>query len=159
MVDADNANEEASGGEEIDDEGHAPIRGKVARILNIRDLVLNRGTDHSVYVGMEFVILNRNAQNIVDPETSKVIGSVPIAKTIVKVVSVQDELAIARTFRQSKGNSLAALAIFAGGPREETLRTKESTAQQELDEKDSYVKTGDDAVEVQDGDEYLLPPI
>lgn len=141
------------------DEGDEPIRGQVARILNLKDLVINRGGAHGVYVGMQFVILNRNAQNIVDPETDEVIGSVPVAKTIVKVVNVQDQMSIARTFRETRSTSLVAtMAIFSDTPRAETLKTQESTAVQELDEKDSFVKRGDEAVEVTDRDEYLLPP-
>ena len=138
-----------------------PIRAKVAKILNITDLVLNRGASQGVHVGMEFVILNRYASDITDPETKQVIGSVPVAKTIVKVVNVQEEMAIARTFRKSEGGGLTtaiALSSVFGGPRRETLRTSESTAVQELDEKDSFVKGGDDAVEVTDSSEYLLPP-
>ncbi len=137
----------------------SPIRGRVARILNVKDLVLNRGSSHGVFIGMQFVVLNPIGQDIVDPETNAVIGSVPIAKTIVKVVSLQDELSIARTFRESGGSGLTGITWLMSGPREETLRTTESTAVQELDEKDSYVKTGDEVVEVRDSDEYLLPPI
>jgi hypothetical protein len=141
--------------EEADEE---PIRAKVAQILTVKDLVLNKGSDHGVYVGMQFVILNRNAKDIVDPDTGKVIGSVPVAKTIVKAVSVQDQMSIARTFR-STDNTLLALAMFASGSaREETLRTKERSAVQELDEADSYVKRGDEAVEVTDPDDFLIPP-
>lgn len=137
--------------------GTGLIRAKVAQILTAKDLVINAGSSHGVHVGMQFVILNRNGKDIVDPVTGKVIGSVPVAKTIVKVVSVQDEMAIARTFRAAT-NAFAALSLMSGGKREETLRAGEATVVEELDEADSYVKRGDDAVEVDDPDDYLLPP-
>jgi hypothetical protein len=136
-----------------------PIRAKVARILTITDLVLNKGKDDGVYPGMEFVILNRNASNIRDPDTKEIIGSVPVAKTIVKVVNAQPGLAIARTFRnRGQRNDAFGLAALLSSYRGETLKTDEETAVQELDEKDSYVKTGDDAVQVTDQEEYLIPP-
>ncbi len=143
--------------ESDDDPGtEEPIHAKVAQILTAKDLVLNVGTIHGAYLGMQFVILNRNGKDVVDPDSGKIIGSVPVAKTIVKVISVQDEMCIARTFR-STTNAFAAIALIAGGNREETLRTSEATAVQELDEADSYVKHGDDAVEVEDLNDYLLP--
>lgn len=138
------------------------IEGKVAKILTERDLVINRGIDDGVEVGMRFKILNPNGSNIRDPDdTSKIIGTVEMTKVIVKVVSVQDHLCVARTFQTIEipasgtlggiasiyANSVAGLGT-AGGSRVETLRSTEKMASQEIDEADSYIRTGDPAVQI-----------
>lgn len=135
------------------------IRGSVAQILNERELVINRGTEHGVEVGMRFAVLNRNGANIVDPETGEELGSVDVEKTLVKVVRVQDRVSVARTFRTfyEPATGIGVLSGLAGRPGKhvpETLRTTDSTYQAEIDEKDSYIKRGDPVVQVVK-DEFL----
>lgn len=139
-----------------------PIEGKVARLLTVRDLVINRGSTHGVEIGMRFKILNPNGQSIRDPDTHDIIGSVEMVKVVVKVVEVQENLCVARTFKTIKTEpsgafgsmSLGAIASMAdvigtaGGTRVETLRTNEKLLEQEIDETESYVRTGDPAVQV-----------
>jgi hypothetical protein len=124
------------------------IRAKVAQLLNSTDLALNKGANHGVEVGMKFAVLDPIGRDIEDPETGEVIGSVDIAKTVLKIVRVEPGLSVARTFRsrQSGGFGLGALAGLAG-TREETLRSDERRLQQMLDPKDSKVKVGDTAVQ------------
>jgi hypothetical protein len=74
------------------------IRGKVAQILNVRELVINRGSDAGVIEGMEFAVLNRQGTRIVDPDTEQELGSVEIPKVLVRVVRVEPRLAVARTY-------------------------------------------------------------
>ena len=135
------------------------VEGKVAQILNARELVINRGTEHGVDVGMRFAILNTRGAGIVDPETGKDIGSIELPKVLVKVVRVQELLSVARTFRTIKvaGGSLyvGAFDALTRAPKivPETLKTDESRLQDELDESESYVKISDPAVQII-GDEY-----
>src|ERR1700730_3824695 len=75
------------------------IRARVAEVLTERELVLNKGSEDGVSIGMRFAILNRKGADIVDPDTGKSMGPVELEKTIVKVVRLQERLAIARTFR------------------------------------------------------------
>ncbi|PZE26692.1 hypothetical protein [Curtobacterium sp. MCLR17_042] len=127
-----------------DDEG---IRAKVAQLLNSTDLALNKGATHGVEVGMKFAILDPIGRDIEDPETHEVIGSVDIAKTVLKIVRVEPGLSVARTFRsRQSGLGLGALAGITG-TKEETLRSDERRLQQMLDPKDSKVKVGDTAVQ------------
>jgi hypothetical protein len=126
------------------------IRGFVAELIDDRTLVINRGFDHGVQVGMRFAVLNRKGANVKDPETGEPIGSVEVEKVLVKVVRVGPQLAVARTFRSFTsgfGN------IFSNTSRRETLRTNSATYKQELSEQDSYVKIGDPVVEAV-GDEF-----
>ena len=46
------------------------IEGKVAAILNERDLVINRGSDSGVQEGMRFGVVEKDVP-IVDPDTEK----------------------------------------------------------------------------------------
>ena len=138
------------------------IEGKVARILNERELVINRGSRDGVEIGMRFAILNPNGIDITDPETHEVLGSVPIAKTIVKVVRVDERMSVGRTFRtipgRAGGSVFSAIAALSPIPdRPETLRAGERTVYQEISEEESSVKTGDPAIETRRDDEYTLP--
>ncbi|MER7994399.1 hypothetical protein [Micromonospora chalcea] len=120
------------------------IRGKVAQLIDERTLVINRGAEHGVQVGMRFAVLNRKGADVVDPDTNEPIGSVDVEKVLVKVVRVEARLAVARTFRSF---TTGIGAMFQSGVRHETLRTDSATYKQELDEEDSYVKIGDPVVE------------
>lgn len=134
------------------------VEAKVARILNARTLVINKGQSAGVEVGMQFAVLNRQGADIKDPETDEVIGSVELPKVIVKVVQVQESMAVASTFREFRRAGLADLVRFSdqivGGTLVETLRTDERRLdQEELNETESYVRAGDTAVQVV-GDEF-----
>ena len=123
-----------------------PIRALVAQILNSTDLALNRGSDHGIEVGMKFAVLDPIGRDIRDPETQEVIGSIDIAKTVLKVVQVSPQLCVARTFRaRQSGLNFGALAL--GGTKEETLRSDETRLQQTLHPDDSKVSVGDTAVQ------------
>ena len=127
----------------------SPIRGKVARVLNSREVALNKGSNDGVAVGMIFKILSPTGSAIKDPDTGEVLGSVELTKTRVKVTEVQDRVCVAstyHTYRINLGGSGSGLAGLFEPPkwetRIETLKTDEATLE-ELDEKDAYVKTGD----------------
>lgn len=140
-----------------------PIRGFVARILNTRELVLNIGSEHNVRQGMYFDVLDPNAENITDPKSGELLGSIDRPKVRVKITTVQERLSIASTYKQTKTNvggiggmkiNLPASSIFARElmppkwiTKYETLKTEEKTWE-DLDEEKSYVKTGDPVVQV-----------
>jgi hypothetical protein len=140
-----------------------PIRGKVARVLNSRELALNLGSDHGVRIGMFFDVLDPKGDNITDPDTGEIIGSIERAKVRVKVISVQTKLSVASTYKKEKvniGGSGSLVGFGSSGlsklflPPEyvtqyETLKTQERTWE-DLSEDESYVKSGDPVVEVQE---------
>jgi hypothetical protein len=140
-----------------------PIRGKVARVLNSRELALNLGSEHGVKIGMFFDILDPKGDNITDPDTGEIIGSIERAKVRVKVVSVQARLSVASTYKKERvniGGSGSLVGFGSSGlsklflPPEyitqyETLKTQERTWE-DLSEDESYVKSGDPVVEVQE---------
>lgn len=124
------------------------IEGKVAQILTERELVINVGEASGVRVGMRFAVLNRKGANIVDPDTGKNLGSVDLPKTFVKVISVEEKMAVARTFREFTRTTISTIFGGPAKPEFETLKLNSQTAKAELDEADSYVKIGDPVVQM-----------
>ena len=129
-----------------------PIRGKVARVLNAREVAINVGSRDGVEVGMIFKILSTKGSQITDPDTEDLLGSVELEKTRVKVIMVQERIAVASTYRSKKVN------VGGTGPdygallfeppkwetRVETLKIDEAiNVREELDEEDAYVYRGD----------------
>jgi hypothetical protein len=137
------------------------IRGKVAAVLNNREVALNIGEDDGVSLGMRFAILNRKGIGVTDPDTGEPLGDVPVAKTVVKVTRVDGpHLSTARTFRTIPGKPgvaelLARTSAFAGTlDRTETLAIDPSREDVvEIEDRDSYVKRGDTVIQTV-GDEY-----
>lgn len=135
------------------------IRGKVAKIINSRELVLNVGEDNGVVEGMIFEILDPKGEKIYDPETEEFLGSLEIAKVRVKVKTVEKKLSIAITYRKKTLN------IGGYGPNlsdfsrvllpsqwieeYETFKTDEKTIE-DIREEESIVKVGDPVKEIRD---------
>jgi hypothetical protein len=136
------------------------IRGKVARVLNARELVINRGADDGVSEGMRFAVLSDAGENIEDPDTGELLGSVYRAKVEVEVVSAKAKLAIARTFKVKRrnlgGSGLGSLGKAFEAPKwveePQTFKTEEKTWE-DLDESESYVHTGDPIEQILDDDD------
>lgn len=135
-----------------------PIRGKVARILTARELALNVGTKSGVHIGMYFDVLDPKGEDVKDPDTGQVLGSIDRPKVRVQVTKVQENLCIASTYRKTEVNvggqgvsinrSLSDLFMPPKiVTKYETLKTKEATWE-DLNEADSFVKTGDPVVQV-----------
>lgn len=61
------------------------IRGKVARILNSRELAINVGAADGVKVGMYFDVLDPKGEDIKDPDSGEVLGSLERPKVRVKL--------------------------------------------------------------------------
>ena len=131
-----------------------PIRGKVARILNSREMVINIGSRDGVAVGMRFDVMDTTGENIKDPDTGELLGSVERSKVRVEVAKVQEKLSVAYTYKKKRmnegGNMGLVSQMFMPAKwvtKYETLKTDEQTWE-DLQEIDSYVKTGDPVVEV-----------
>lgn len=139
------------------------IEGRVAEILNSRELVLNKGDEHGVMVGMVFEILAPQGEDIRDPVTDEVLGSVERPKVVVRIVQVEPKLAVARTFRSRRRNVGGAdttkswMRLFEP-PRYvteyDTLKTSERTWE-DLSEEESFVKRGDPARQTHKYDDEL----
>ncbi len=136
-----------------------PIRGKVAQILNTREVALNIGTNDGVELGMLFDIMIPNAYDIADPDTGTVLGSLDRPKTRVKIIQAKDNLSLATTYRTKRvnvGGQGFLLSSMFEAPRwvtkYETLKINESleNSAYELSDADSYISIGDPVVQVFD---------
>lgn len=131
--------------------GDAPIEGKVAKILNERQIVINRGATSGVENGMIFKIISSSGLDVEDPDTGEVLGDVELIKTYVKIEEVQEKMAIAATFVKKKyktGGSLTLPDFNMFAPertvtRVETLALKDNYTFPELSEEESFVKVHD----------------
>lgn len=139
------------------------IQGKVAAILNRRELVMTVGSDNGVRKGMKFAVLNPIGLDIRDPDSGESLGTVEMHKVLVEVVRVQEKVSVGRTFKTVRRNiggmgsiGLDVESIFK--PRRivevpETLEVAAKPHAEELSEEDSLVKVGDPVVQVAD-DEF-----
>ena len=135
-----------------------PITGKIARILNSREVALNIGKEQGVQSGMLFEILSPNQSEIRDPDTGAMLGSVALPKVKVMITRVQDKVSVASTYRTKRVDvrRFSTSADVFKSPkwekRYETLKAGGAfeSATERLDESDSYVAVGDPVVQVID---------
>lgn len=131
-----------------------PIRGKVARVLNSREIAINVGADKGVDVGMRFDVLDPKYENITDPDTDELLGSIERSKVRVQIIRVQEKLSIASTYRKKTINVGGAWGSFSEflmpadwRTKYETLKTKEQDWEY-IEAKESYVNVGDPVAQV-----------
>lgn len=144
-----------------------PIRGKIAKVLNSREVALNVGTEHGVQSGMTFDILFPGSGEVTDPDTGEVLGSVDLPRTSVRITKAHDKFAIATTYRSKRVNVGSAGYTGVGSAtdnlrkifepprwetRYETLKIEGGfeAAAEEMGEHESYVSRGDPVVQVVD---------
>ena len=123
-----------------------PISGKVACVLNTREIAINVGAKDGVVVDMLFDVLDTRYINITDPDTKERLGSIVRSKVRVKIIDVHDKLSVATTYRTEGadiGARVGGSISFSG--RIETLEKggKLGDEPDDIDESESYVKTGD----------------
>jgi len=135
------------------------IEGKVASVLNERELAINIGSEHGVTVGMKFKVLADKPTEIRDPETGKSLGTLDRDKVRVKATEVQARFSVCRTYKKRYVGGTSFFSIYAASsmltqPREvaETLKAEDSSLPPPLSEKESYVKKGDRVVQLVDDD-------
>ncbi len=73
------------------------IKGKVAAVLNERDLVINKGSDDSVLEGMLFQVRQPDFR-ITDPDSGAELGVIARDKIKVRVVEVHPQFSVAKTY-------------------------------------------------------------
>ena len=74
------------------------IEGKIAEILNTRELVINRGSDHGVVPDMVFAVMEPHL-SIVDPDTEEPLGDLKREKIRVRVSETYPRFSLARTYQ------------------------------------------------------------
>lgn len=136
------------------------IRAKVARVLNSREVAITAGSLQGVVTGMLFDVMDPKGEDIRDPDTGEILGSIERPKVRVQVTQTQDRISVASTFKKERINTggtgllmneLGAVSRAFMPPKYvvkyETLKTDEKTWE-DLNEEESYVKSGDPVVQV-----------
>ncbi len=125
------------------------IKGKVAKIMNERELALNRGADAGVQEGMRFQVLQPEVV-IEDPDTKEQLGILQREKIKVKVVEVHPKYSIAQTYETyqatfpfSAAESLGPFSAAVARTRVRTLYGEQPAAQQRIDAQGATVSVGD----------------
>lgn len=141
------------------------IEGRVAQILNARELVINIGQDNGVLEGMKFAILSEAPTEIRDPETGELLDTIDREKVRVKASEVRSKITICKTFvvkeiAGGKLHSSAVEALFGVGtiahelrpPRSivETLKAEDKDFLPPLSPEESYVKIKDRVIQILD---------
>ena len=112
--------------------GHELIRGKVAVVLNSRQLVINRGSDHGVEKGMRFSV--QEELSITDPDNGEPLGDMPREVVKVQVIDVHPRYALAHTYETYSAPAALPLPIdpvplalqtALGVPRKQEIRVKQ----------------------------------
>jgi hypothetical protein len=135
-----------------DETNREPLMGKVAGIVNERELAINIGSDQGVKREMIFRIMSDSPAEVYDPDTQELLGKFEREKVRVEVVMVHKRFAICRTFRTRTigGGFDFGLRSMMEPPRKvlETLKADDSSFIPPLPEEKSYVKKGDCAIQV-----------
>lgn len=134
------------------------LTGRVAEILNAREIVINIGLAHGVERGMKFAVLAEAPIEIVDPTTHEVLDVIDREKVRVEASEVRERITICRTFRtRTIGGKAGAMGdimrqaiemqrMYEYEPPKkvfETLRVEDSQFPPPLDPDESYVQIND----------------
>jgi hypothetical protein len=132
------------------------IQGKVAAILNERELVINLGEISGVQEGMRFKVMSHEL-DIVDPDSQEQLGVFAREKVRVKVVEVHPKYSVGstyETYQVAQGSGLPDFSHLFERSRKvtrvRTLRADNAVFLEPLDEMNSIVKIGDPVFQVED---------
>lgn len=130
------------------------LAGRVASILNAKELVINIGANQGVSPGMKFAVMAESPMSVTDPETGEVLDMIDREKVRVEAVEVREKISICRTFRKREipAGLLYTTPLFPTGlanltspPKiiEEDLKVQNTSLPPPLSAEDSYVKIND----------------
>ncbi len=131
------------------------IEGRVAELLNTRELAINIGKNLGVQKGMKFKVLAAEPILIKDPDTQEELGEFDREKVRVEVTEVYDNFSVCKTYRKIYyGNAYLAKTIsemlVTSGSKIETLKADDTEFPPDLSEAESYIKKGDRVIQVLD---------
>ena len=125
------------------------IEGKIARVLNAREVAINKGSRDGIQKGMHFIIVDPNAENITDPDTGAALGSVDRPKARLEIVEVHAQMSVGRTVEHLAGHGTNFSSLFMFTPGRTRTLSYDDAEYPPLDEAKSVVKRGDVVREVQ----------
>lgn len=142
---------------------YTSLQGKVAQILNARELAITIGEEHGVLRGMIFAVMAAEPLEIRDPDSQEVLDKIDREKVRVKATEVRPKVTICSTYRTKEvvtpgvfGDSFAGAFSSLSGPvftqREvihETLQATDASLPPPLPVEQSYVKPNDRVIQVE----------
>lgn len=135
------------------------LLGRVASILNAKELVINIGANQGVTSGMKFAVMAEAPMSVADPETGEVLDMIDREKVRVEAVEVREKISICRTYRIREISAgplyttpflLGELANSFAPPKiiEEDLKVQNASLPPPLSPEDNYVKVNDRVIYV-----------
>ena len=125
------------------------IEGKVAKILNSREVIINKGTLDGVETGMKFDVQEPEV-TVFDPDSKVLLGRLTRSKVRVEIIEVEPKFSVARTFETYREKNRDPLSSVLGLPRYvtrvKTIR-QESGPHFEFHEDSVHVDVGDLAIQ------------
>ncbi|HRH41243.1 MAG TPA: hypothetical protein PKY82_06320 [Pyrinomonadaceae bacterium] len=139
------------------------IEGRVAQILNARELIINIGEEKGVRLKMRFAVLASEPLEVRDPETGDLLDIIDREKVRVEATEVRAKITICRTYKfkiisggplYTTLSGIGAIGDFTRPPQKivETLEAKNSSLPPPLSPEDSYVKINDRVIQISDSD-------
>jgi hypothetical protein len=129
-------------------EGKIALEGRVALLLNEREIVINIGAEQGVTEGELFGVYLPKPIEVRNPETGELLGEIDDLILKVEAQRVNPKFTICETVGHKTIGSMYGLALnpyITAIPIQDvplTLRTADSTKPKPIDEKDSIVKIG-----------------
>ena len=138
------------------------LEGRVAQILNARELVINIGENQGVTAEMKFAILSESPMEVLDPNSGELLDHIDREKVRVEATEVREKISICKTYK---------IKIISGGPLyagtitnittitgafrpptqiPETLAAKDADLPPPLSPEESYVKINDRVIQVKE---------
>jgi hypothetical protein len=136
----------------LETDRESALVGKVAQILNARELVINIGANHGVLRGMRFRVMARPGQEILDPDTGASLGRLEREKLRVEVVDVMPLMAIGKTYETRRVATDMARVQELVRDVAERIPVAEDSGWVNVSDEDTLVRVGDRIVQIEDGD-------
>jgi hypothetical protein len=102
------------------------IEGRVAKIIDVHTVVINRGLAHDVEEDMRFVIYE-SGEEINDPESGDLLGKFEYVKAKVEVVDVKEKFSTAETY-ETHTAAMPAIQALGGQTTRKELPLDEETS-------------------------------
>lgn len=124
--------------------------GKIIRIVSPTEVIINLGLKNGVEVGMELIIYEE-CDDVLDPETNKVLETLEIQKGKVYAQTVQENITLART--KAKGGIFPLTSLFPQ-VTEEIFREKLNVAEEDIQPLEKY--SAEESWKIKVGDKVRL---
>ena len=125
------------------------LQGRVAKILNARELVINIGQNQGVKEGMIFAVLAEAPLIIKDPETGEQLGELDREKVRVRATEVNPKITVCKTYRQLRTTGFRGIQEMLTETvqmKTETLKADDASYPEPLSPEESYVRVKDRVV-------------